>query len=39
MIPNYMWTPVRDRQKEPTPTKTENRRIALQSLHEAVARA
>jgi hypothetical protein len=34
-----MWTPIRDRQKEPTTAETENRRITLQSLREAVGKA
>jgi hypothetical protein len=34
-----MWTPIRDRQKEPTTAETENRRIVLQSLHEAIGKA
>jgi hypothetical protein len=38
-IPPLMWIPVRDHQKEPTAAETENRRIALQSLREAVGKA
>jgi hypothetical protein len=38
-IPPYMWTPIRDRQKEPTTAEIENRQIALQSLREAVGKA
>jgi hypothetical protein len=38
-IPPLMWIPIRDRQKELTAAEIENRRIALQSLYEAVARA
>jgi hypothetical protein len=37
-ISPYMWTPIRDRQKEPTAAETENRRIALQSLCELLER-
>jgi hypothetical protein len=38
-IPALIWIPVRDRQKEPTAAETEDRRIALQSLREAVGKA
>jgi hypothetical protein len=38
-IPALMWIPVRDRQKEPTAAKTKDRRIALQSLREAIRKA
>jgi hypothetical protein len=38
-IPDYMWIPIRDPQKEPTPTETEARRAANQSLYEAVEHA
>ena len=38
-IPPYMWTPIRDRQKEPTTAEIENQQIALQSLREAVGKA
>jgi hypothetical protein len=34
-----MWTPIRDRQKEPTTAEIENQQIALQSLREAVGKA
>jgi hypothetical protein len=34
-----MWVPIRDRQKEPTATETENRQIALQSLRKAIGKA
>jgi hypothetical protein len=34
-----MWIPVRNRQKELTTTKTEDRQIALQSLYKAVGKA
>jgi hypothetical protein len=38
-IPDHMWTTIRDRQKEPTAEEMEIDRIALQSLHDAVAQA
>jgi hypothetical protein len=38
-IPTLTWVPIHDRQKDPTAAETEGRRIALQSLVDAVADA